>query len=120
MTIRDISQSKKVHQRRIEVTTYEYDQNSIVVEGALKDERFLNTYYISGEARPPGTVHEMVIQMKVKGPDLIIDDIDVDGRLRPADDGHAVPARHFEKGGKHAPEIAVTEPLYGIALRRQS
>lgn len=68
---------RKIHNRGIDVTTYIADGNAVVVEGRLTDTRFKSTYYLSGEMRPPGTVHEMVIRMRVAGPDLTIEDIDV-------------------------------------------
>ncbi len=77
---------KQVHGRRIEVATYEYDGQSVVVEGRLTDTRFRNTYYLSGELRPPGIVHDLIIRMRVTGPDLIIEDIDVEMASVPRDD----------------------------------
>ena len=68
---------RKIHNRGIDVTTYIADRNAVVVEGRLTDTRFKSTYYLSGEMRPPGTVHEMLIRMRVAGLDLTIEDIDV-------------------------------------------
>lgn len=72
------SENKKIHGRQIEITTYEYEKDAVVVEGKLIDTRFRQTYYLNGELRPPGTVHGLVIRMKVKGADLRIEEIDVD------------------------------------------
>lgn len=74
----DKSENKKIHGRQIEITTYEYEKDAVVVEGKLIDTRFRQTYYLNGELRPPGTVHGLVIRMKVKGADLRIEEIDVD------------------------------------------
>ena len=74
----DKNKNKKIHGRRIEIATYEYEKDAVVVEGRLLDTRFKHTYYLNGDFRPPGTVHELVIRMKVKGVDLRIEDIDVD------------------------------------------
>ncbi len=74
-----IDRNRKIHGREIAITTYEYEKDSVVVEGRLTDNRFAKTYFFSsGESRPPGIVHDLVIRMVVKGPKLVIDDIDVD------------------------------------------
>lgn len=76
----DLKKNKyqKIHTRQIGVSTYDYDQNTILVEGILKDDRFNPIYRPTGETSPPGTVHHMIIQMKVRRPDFSIEDIDVE------------------------------------------
>lgn len=74
----NIRPQRQVHGRRLEMATYEYDGQSVVVEGRLTDNRFRNTYYLSGDLRPPGVVHDLVIRMRVKGPDLTIEEIETD------------------------------------------
>ncbi len=69
---------KQIHHRKIDVFTYEYDATAVIVEGRLTDTRFRKTFYLSGESRPPGIVHDLIIRMVVRGPDLVIEDIDVD------------------------------------------
>ena len=68
---------KKIHNRGIDITTYTADSQAVIVEGRLTDTRSQPTYYMSGDMRPPGTVHDLVIRMRVAGPDLTIEDIDV-------------------------------------------
>jgi hypothetical protein len=82
----DNSQKEKIHGRTIAVSTYAYDQESIIVEGRLTDTRFRQTYYLNGESRPPGIVHDMLVRMRVKGPDLVIEDIDVEMETVPRED----------------------------------
>ena len=74
----DKTETQKIHTRRIDIATYEGGPDSIVVEGVLKDERLANSYRPSGEALPPGTVHHMIIRMEVRGPKLVIEDIEVE------------------------------------------
>jgi len=74
----DKSKHEKIHTRRIDVATYEGHSDTIIVEGRLKDERFKQIYRPTGENVPPGTVHHMIIRMKVRRSELIIEDIDVD------------------------------------------
>jgi hypothetical protein len=74
----DKSKHEKIHTRQIEVATYDCGENVIILEGKLKDERLKDIYRATGENVPPGTVHHMIIRMKVRRPELIIEDIDVD------------------------------------------
>ena len=69
---------QKIHTRGIEIATYECGSDSIIVEGVLTDERLANAYRSNGETLPPGTVHYMIIRMEVRGPKLVIEDIDVE------------------------------------------
>jgi hypothetical protein len=52
--------------------------DSVIVEGILHDERLVETYRPTGDKHPPGTVHHMIIRMEIKGPKLIIEDIEVE------------------------------------------
>ena len=72
----DKTETQKIHTRRIDIATYEGGSDSIVVEGVLTDERLTNSYRSLGETLPPGTVHHMIIRMEVRGPKLVIEDID--------------------------------------------
>lgn len=82
----DKSKHERIHTRQIEVTTYDCGENVIILEGKLKDERFKEIYRPTGENVPPGTVHHMIIRMKVRRPELIIEDIDVDMPTVPHDE----------------------------------
>jgi hypothetical protein len=72
------SKGKKLHTRKIEVTTYEYDGQRIIVEGFLKDDRFQESHGITGETFPSGVIHHMAIRLLVNCSNLLIEDIDVD------------------------------------------
>jgi hypothetical protein len=72
------AKGKKLHTRNIEVTTYDYDGQRIIVEGFLKDDRFQDTYVITGEKIPGGTIHHMNIRLMVNCSNLLIEDIGVD------------------------------------------
>jgi hypothetical protein len=72
------SKGKKLHTRNIEVTTYDYDKQRIIVEGFLKDDRFQESYVITGETFPSGVVHHMAIRLLVNCSNLLIEDVDVD------------------------------------------
>ena len=74
----DKTKYKKVHSRQIDINTYDCGSDAVIVEGRLKDDRFQKIYRSTGESVPPGTVHHMIIRMKVRSPELTIEDIDVD------------------------------------------
>jgi len=74
----DEANRQKIHTRRIDIVTYEGDSDSIFVEGVLTDERLATSYRPSGETIAPGKVHHMIIRMEVRGPKLVIGEIDVE------------------------------------------
>ncbi len=86
----DKTTRKKVHTRQIDIATYEGASDSIIVEGILRDERLLDTYRPTGEVHPPGTIHHMIIRMEVKGPQLVIEDIEVEMPTIPHDACHEI------------------------------
>jgi hypothetical protein len=72
------SKGEKLHTRNIEVTTYDYDGQRIIVEGFLKDDRFQESHLITGENFPSGVIHHMAIRLLVNCSNLLIEDVDVD------------------------------------------
>jgi hypothetical protein len=48
------------------------------VEGILKDERLFESYRPTGEKTPSGTIHHLIIRILVRGPQLVIEDIEVE------------------------------------------
>jgi hypothetical protein len=77
------SKGKKLHTRNIEVTTYDYDGQRIIVEGFLRDDRFQESHVITGETFPNGVIHHMAIRLLVNCSNLLIEDVDVDMRSVP-------------------------------------
>ncbi len=68
----------KLHRRTIEVTTYDYDGERMVVEGFLRDDRFQESHTITGETFPGGVIHHMTLRLLVNCSNLVIEDIDVE------------------------------------------
>jgi hypothetical protein len=67
-----------VHNRTISISTYRAGEDSIMVEGILKDTRHCSIYSVTtGEQHPPGTVHEMALRLLL-GADLEVLDLEVD------------------------------------------
>ena len=79
------TKGQKIHTRLIDIATYSGASDSIIVEGILRDERLLDTYRPTGEIYPPGTIHHMIIRIEVKGPQLVIEDIEVEMPTIPHD-----------------------------------
>jgi len=79
------AKGQKIHTRQIDIATYSGASDSIIVEGILRDERLLDTYRPTGEIYPPGTIHHMIIRIEVKGPQLVIEDIEVEMPTIPHD-----------------------------------
>jgi hypothetical protein len=72
------SKKEKLHTRNIEVTTYDYDGQRIIVEGFLKDYRFQESHTITGETFPSGVIHHMSVRLLVNCSNLLIEDVHVD------------------------------------------
>jgi len=68
---------RKIHSRSIEISTYEYDEEHIVVEGILKDD-LLIPIYVSGKEKQPHSPHHMMIQLLIECSSLTIKDINVE------------------------------------------
>ena len=68
---------RKIHARNIEISTYEYDEEHIVVEGILKDD-LLIPIYVSKKVKQPHSPHHMIIQLLIECSSFIIKDINVE------------------------------------------
>lgn len=68
----------KIHSRVIQTDIYSVDENAILVEGTLIDNRLHEYYLISGEKRDAGIIHHMIIRLLIEGPDLHIRDVEVE------------------------------------------
>jgi hypothetical protein len=72
------AKGKKIHTRKIKISTYSYDGQRIIVEGVLKDDRFQNSYLVTGKKFPKGVIHHMNIRLLVNCSNLLIENVDVD------------------------------------------
>lgn len=69
---------KKIHARTITISTYDHDGSRIVVEGFLRDDRYVDTRVITGEVFPSGTLHHMGIRLLVNCSTLVIEDLEME------------------------------------------
>jgi hypothetical protein len=72
------SKKKKLHTRKIEISTYEYDEQRILVEGFLKDDRYQKTHALTGETFPRGVIHHMGIRLLINCSSFVIEDVDAE------------------------------------------
>ncbi|HVN71131.1 MAG TPA: DUF2889 domain-containing protein [Desulfomonilia bacterium] len=69
---------EKVQQRKITVTTYRAGSCKAVIEGRLVDQRFRDVFLITGERRPVGMVHDMVLRLLIDTASMTIEDLEVE------------------------------------------
>jgi len=68
-----------LHVRTINATTYPVDDDAIMVEGVLKDERLIPTLsLVKGDMAAPGVVHDITIRMLIRGGAMVIEDLEVE------------------------------------------
>ena len=72
------AKENRIHQRVLDMSSYALDDDKIVVEGSLRDERFRPVYELSGQKREEGVIHHMVIRLLVGGVPLRILDAEAE------------------------------------------
>lgn len=77
---------EQIHNRNINISTFDCKKGGIIVEGELKDNRLKSYHKISGEKALPGVVHHMIIRMHVLGAGLAIKDIEAEMPEVPRDE----------------------------------
>ncbi|OPY10040.1 MAG: hypothetical protein A4E68_00111 [Syntrophaceae bacterium PtaB.Bin095] len=76
----------KCHTRSIETSTYDYDEQRLVIKGCLTDDRFQEFQMATGEARSPGILHQMIILLLVNKTTLQIEDLHVEMPVVPGEE----------------------------------
>ncbi|MBW1733256.1 MAG: DUF2889 domain-containing protein [Deltaproteobacteria bacterium] len=72
--LKELIKGSPVHERRLELRTYPLENDRLVVEGWLRDERLVKGFHWNGEPRLPGVVHHMCVRMLIAGwPVTILD-----------------------------------------------
>jgi len=84
MNLIEQCRDRKIHTRNIEISTYEYDEENIVVEGILKDD-LLIPIYVSGKEKQPHSPHHMIIQILIECSSFTIKEINVEMPTLPYD-----------------------------------
>ena len=78
--------SGKCHTRSIEMSTYDYDPQRLVIKGCLTDHRFREFQMATGETKSPGILHQMIIRLLVNKSTLQIEDLHVEMPVVPGED----------------------------------
>jgi hypothetical protein len=63
--IKDLIRGEPIHERRLEFRTYPAENDQLIVEGWLRDERLVPGFSWDGKPRLPGVVHRMCIRLLV-------------------------------------------------------
>jgi hypothetical protein len=98
---------KLVHTREITMQTFDLGNHSLLVEGRLVDHRYLpGQTETSEESR---LLHHMVIQLKVKGPQMVIEEAVARMPHHPREEcPEMLPGIHSLEGLEIAPGYSVT------------
>lgn len=86
MTYDQLEKKEKIQNRNIDVSSYEYDEDHIVVCGELKDRRLVATHDLAGKPRPPLTVHHLCIELLLSLKERQITRVWVDMKTTPHDE----------------------------------
>jgi hypothetical protein len=73
-----VKEENRLHRRVLDMSTYALENDSVVVEGILRDERFRPIYEISGRRGEKGVIHHMVIRLLIGGIPLRILDAEAE------------------------------------------
>ena len=71
-------QGRHIHTRNIELKTYEYDDERLVIEGTLVEKRLYDYRLATGEKNPPGVIHHMIVRWLVSMTTFAIEDVEVE------------------------------------------
>ena len=77
-SLKDKIKGEPIHRRLLDLRTFPAGDDRVIVEGSLRDERFMAVYEISGEKRDKGVIHDLVIRLLVGGLPLKIEDAEAE------------------------------------------
>ena len=83
-SLKDLAEKHSpVHERKIDLRTFPINEDEVVVQGWLRDERLIKGYFWNEETRPPGVVHHIGVWLLVGGWPLRILDAEAEMRRVP-------------------------------------
>lgn len=65
--LKDMIDGQPVHERRLEFRSYPVDDDRLVVEGWLRDERLVPGFHWNGHPRAAGVIHHICVRILVGG-----------------------------------------------------
>ena len=78
MRLRNMIKKEPVHERTLELKSYPLENDKLIVEGRLLDQRKVRIHHWSGKVRDPGVVHLMTLRILVGGWPLTIEDAEAE------------------------------------------
>lgn len=73
-----------VHNRELSIRTYDLGDHRILIEGRLIDHRYRSRQDSAKEE--PRLVHDMIVRLKVRGPDMLIEEAEAEMPHHPIED----------------------------------
>ena len=86
------NETDRSHERVISISTYSPDENHIVIEGRLRELRLKDYYLFTGERKSSGLLHDLIIRMLLKNPELLIEDIEAEMAAVPREECFSIEA----------------------------
>ncbi len=83
MSVFEKRNKTKIHTRQLSAEIYMVDEDHLMIEGVLKDDRIKESRRSTGEIIPGGILHHMVIRLFVSLPSLVIEDLEVEINASP-------------------------------------
>jgi hypothetical protein len=77
-SLKALTTGKPFHRRSIEMKSYALDDDTILLEGWLREDRFQPVFNLTGEKIGKGPLHHMVIRLKLGGAPLTILDAEAE------------------------------------------
>ena len=71
-SIKSKLKGKPIHSRSLDLKTYPVDDGKVIIEGWLKDDRFVQTFDLLGRKKDKGLVHHMAVRLLVGNVPLTI------------------------------------------------
>jgi hypothetical protein len=108
----------QIHKRSISVDTYEIGENTLLVEGELRDDRVFPSFvYSVGKFMEPGIIHNIIVRITVSLPQLLIENAEADMPHVPSEVCREVKSRVDELVGmriKHGFTQKILDIMGGI------
>jgi len=76
--LKDLIRGTHVHERILTFKTYPLEHDRVIVEGWLRDERFVSGFHWDGRSREPDVIHRMCVRLLVGGWPLSILDAEAE------------------------------------------
>jgi len=92
MSLLDQCSKKNIHNRNIDISTYAWDAEHVLLVGELKEQRYVGFIDFVGQRKEPGIYHHMKIELLIDSKTMTIKDVAVSMLRIPRDDCSAMAA----------------------------